>query len=217
MEKHKRQMKSVAAISVAPYLAEYARKKFVLNRNNGGIIIPPRYDLYHCVWTLMQRPPQKKPPFQAVSLPAPHKSPHPAEKTATGEKATVPGSFAAGQSPTIPNLYISLPSRRPSSSLGSPWKDPAYYNYLSRESAHLIETELRRLFNFEFHRLMLQNEESGRKSKLADVVEDFISQYNLKSITPDALLKNYQRYRAMLHPKKPRTYTRRKHPLHNPT
>ena len=59
---------------------------------------------------------------------------------------------------------------------------------------------------------MLQNEESGRKSKLADVVEDFISQYNLKSITPDALLKNYQRYRAMLHPKKPRTYTRRKHP-----
>ena len=211
MEKHKRQMKSVAAISVAPYLAEYARKKFVLNRNNGGIIIPPRYDLYHCVWTLMQRPPQKKPPFQAVSLPAPHKNPHP-QKTAEGEKATVPGSFAAGQSPTIPNLYISLPSRRPSSSLGSPWKDPAYYNYLSRESAHLIETELRRLFNFEFHRLMLQNEESGRKSKLADVVEDFISQYNLKSITPDALLKNYQRYRAMLHPKKPRTYTRRKHP-----
>ena len=59
---------------------------------------------------------------------------------------------------------------------------------------------------------MLQNEESGRKSKLADVVEDFISQYNLKSITPDALLKNYQRYRSMLRPKKPRTYTRRKHP-----
>ena len=214
MEKHKRQMKSVAAISVAPYLAEYAKKKFVLNRNNGGIIIPSRYDLYHCVWTLMQRPPQS--PKQPASGEKSHRSSQfrceAHTKTPTEKKATVPGSFAAGQSPTIPNLYISLPSRRPSSSLGSPWKDPAYYNYLSRESAHLIETELRRLFNFEFHRLMLQNEESGRKSKLADVVEDFISQYNLKSITPDALLKNYQRYRSMLRPKKPRTYTRRKHP-----
>ena len=174
MEKHKRQMKSVAAISVAPYLAEYAKKKFVLNRNNGGLVIPPMSDLYHCVWHHMSRPPRE---------------------------------FDCSKSG---NLKISLPCRRSSTDEG-PWKDPAYYNYLSSTAAHNIETCLRRMFNYEFHAVMIENDEQGRPMRQIEVVEDFINRYQLQSISSDALLKNYQRYRRRIHPKRPRRYVRR-HP-----
>lgn len=173
MEEKKRYSKNFAVIQIEPYLAEYAKKRFVLNRNNGALVIPSGSDLYHCVWHHMSRPPQG------------------ADCSKTG------------------NFHISLPCRRSGSDEG-PWKDPAYYNYLSPAAARAVEGCIRRMFNYEFHTMMLENDEQGRLRRHVEVVDDFIRQYQLQSITSDALLKNYQRFRARLHTKRPRRYVRRK-------
>lgn len=103
------------------------------------------------------------------------------------------------------NLRIHLPSRR-AGAISSPWKDPAYYNYLSPAAAKEIEAQIRRMFNFELHRVLLENEEFGRQRRNLDVIYEFIHSYQLKSISSDALLKNYYRFRNRLRPKKVRKY-----------
>ncbi len=103
------------------------------------------------------------------------------------------------------NLRIHLPSRR-SGVISSPWKDPAYYNYLSPAAAKEIESQIRRMFNFELHRVLLENEEFGRQRRNLDVIYEFIRSYQLRSISSDALLKNYYRFRNRLRPKKVRKY-----------
>lgn len=107
--------------------------------------------------------------------------------------------------PVDGNLRIFLPCRKAGSEEG-PWKNPAYYNYLSPASAKIIESHIRRLFNFELHRVLLENEEFGRSKRNLDVIYDFIREYRLKSISSDALLKNYYRYRNRVRPKKIRKY-----------
>ncbi|WP_019035401.1 hypothetical protein [Prevotella amnii] len=102
------------------------------------------------------------------------------------------------------NLYIQLPTRKAGN--GVAWKDPAYYNYLSVAAAKEIEKQIRRMFNFELHRVLLENEEFGRQRRNIDVIYDFIHTYQLKSISSDALLKNYYRFRNRLRPKKVRKY-----------
>lgn len=105
------------------------------------------------------------------------------------------------------NLRILLPCRRASE--GIPWKDPAYYNYLSVSAAKDVEAQIRRMFNFELHRALLENEEFGRQRRNLDVIYDFIHTYQLKSISPDALLKNFYRFRNRLRPKKVRKYQKK--------
>ena len=102
------------------------------------------------------------------------------------------------------NLRIHLPFRKAGTC--SPWKDPAYYNYLSASASREIESQIRRMFNFELHRVLLENEEFGRERRNLDVIYDFIRAYQLKSISSDALLKNYYRFRNRLRPKKIRRY-----------
>ena len=58
MEKEKYLKRRVASIRVEPYLAIYARKKFEIDPKTGGIKIPDTFDLYHCIWQLMQRQPK---------------------------------------------------------------------------------------------------------------------------------------------------------------
>ena len=62
------------------------------------------------------------------------------------------------------------------------------------------------MFNFELHRVLLENEEFGRKKRNIEIVHDFIHAYNLKSISSDALLKNFYRFRNKLRPKQTRKY-----------
>lgn len=102
------------------------------------------------------------------------------------------------------NLRIQLPCRKPGD--GVAWKDPAYYNHLSSVASKAIEYQIRRMFNFELHRILLENEEFGRQRRNLDVIYDFIHTYQLKSISSDALLKNYYRFRNRLRPKKTRQY-----------
>lgn len=106
------------------------------------------------------------------------------------------------------NLGILLPSRRLAED--GPVKNPAYYNYLSPVAVQMIERYLRRQFNYEFHQLMLDNENNGRPVRQQDLVADFIRRYRLESISEDALLKSFQRYRQRLHPRKPRKYEKRR-------
>lgn len=103
------------------------------------------------------------------------------------------------------NLRIHLPNRRHGAD-ELPGKNPAYFNYLSRTSAKKIEDAIRLMFNFEFHRTMMENEEFGRPRKAQEVVDDFIHVYSLESISRDALLKNFYRYRNRIYPKKARKY-----------
>ena len=103
------------------------------------------------------------------------------------------------------NLRIHLPQRK-AGVIASPWKDPAYYNYISPAAAKEIEAQIRRMFNFELHRILLENEEFGRQKRNLDVIYDFIRSYQLKSISSDALLKNYYRFRNRLRAKKVRKY-----------
>lgn len=58
MEKEKYTRNRVASIRVEPYLAVYAREKFEIDPKTGGIKIPDSFDLYHCVWQLMERRPR---------------------------------------------------------------------------------------------------------------------------------------------------------------
>jgi hypothetical protein len=102
------------------------------------------------------------------------------------------------------NVLISLPCR--SREDGQAWKDPAYFNYLSPRGAHEVECCIRRMFNFELHRALFENEEFGKERRNLDVVYDFMRAYHLKSITEDALLKNYYRYRNRLRQKRSRKY-----------
>lgn len=102
------------------------------------------------------------------------------------------------------NVLISLPCR--SREEGQTWKDPAYYNYLSPRGSHEVESCIRRMFNFELHRALLENEEFGKERRDLDVIYDFMRTYRLKSITEDALLKNYYRYRNRLRQKRARKY-----------
>lgn len=193
METKKIASKKICTIRITPYLAEYARKKYHASSLTGAVRFPSTSDLYHCLWTNMQRPPSSA--SNSPSAPAPAFS---AEAPALS--APVPKDSSSGLLP------ISLPSRRPSSSDG-PWKDPTRYNYLSAEAARAIETCLRREFNFEFHRVMMENEEKGRPRRNIDVVENFIREYRLTAITSDALLKNYYRYRDLVRPKQRRRYS----------
>ena len=57
MDSQRYQNRRVCAIRVAPYLAKYARMKFDVDAQTGGIRIPDSFDLYHCVWQLMERRP----------------------------------------------------------------------------------------------------------------------------------------------------------------
>jgi len=68
MEKERYLKQRVASIRVEPYLASYARKKFEIDPKTGGINIPDNFDLYHCVWQLMQRCPKDAPVAEEPNL-----------------------------------------------------------------------------------------------------------------------------------------------------
>ncbi|SEF42732.1 hypothetical protein SAMN05216354_0380 [Xylanibacter ruminicola] len=58
MEHQQYSVRRVCSIRVEPYLATYARAKFEIDSKTGGIKIPDTFDLYHCVWQLMERRPR---------------------------------------------------------------------------------------------------------------------------------------------------------------
>ena len=95
------------------------------------------------------------------------------------------------------NLAFILPERR----IG---KDPKVYNFLSPNSVRLIEKEVRRMFNRELHAAMNENDMNGHLLKNLDVVHHFMCSYCIDSISEDALLKNFYRWRENIRKRKTR-------------
>lgn len=153
-------------ISMTPYLAEYMRGKY----NNGSeepFQIPDSDDLYHLLWTLMNKRPVNASPVDEG------------------------------------NLVIALPDRR----IG---KDPAYYNYLAPRSQKIIEDAVSRLFNLELHQKLDENMQNGHLMDNIDVVHQFMCCYGIDSISEDALLKNYYRWREKVRQRERRREYKRK-------
>ncbi|MDY5433680.1 hypothetical protein [Bacteroides pyogenes] len=110
----------------------------------------------------------------------------------------------AGLSPIdTGNITFALPDRR----LG---KDPQVYNYLSPRSARLIDAEVRRMFNYELHAAMLENQENFSGLNNLDVAHKFLCAYGIESLSEDALLKNFYRYRDNIRKKKKRREYKKK-------
>lgn len=99
------------------------------------------------------------------------------------------------------NLEFALPERR----VG---KDPVYFNYLSARSQKILSDKMRTMMWAELHDVMDENKHvNGIQFK--DSVHMFMCKYSIDSITEDALLKNYQRWRDKLRRKNKRGYTRK--------
>lgn len=101
------------------------------------------------------------------------------------------------------NLTFILPERR----VG---KDPQVYNYLSPRSAKIIELEIRRMFNRELHVVMDENDQSGHELNNIDIVHNLLCSYCIESISEDALLKNFYRWRENLRKRKHRREYKKK-------
>lgn len=99
------------------------------------------------------------------------------------------------------NLEFALPERREG-------KDPLTYNYLSGRAQKILSDKLRLMMWTELHDLMDENKHiNGIQFK--ESVFLFMRKYNIESITEDALLKNYQRWRDKQRRKKKRGYSRK--------
>lgn len=104
----------------------------------------------------------------------------------------------AGASPVDRgNLSIILPDRR----VG---KDPQHYNYIAPAGAKIIENKIRSMFNAELHASLLENDQNGHELDNIDVVHQFICMYCIESISEDALIKNYYRWRENMRKRKAR-------------
>lgn len=99
------------------------------------------------------------------------------------------------------NLEFILPERR----VG---KDPITYNYLSGRAQKILADKMRLMMWAELHDFMDENKHiNGIMFK--ESVFMFMRKYAIESITEDALLKNYQRWRDKQRRKKKRGYSRK--------
>lgn len=85
------------------------------------------------------------------------------------------------------SLEISLPDR----SIG---KDPAWYNYLGERSQRIIERKIELMFWADLHD-MIDHNKHMHGVEYAETVYSFMIKYDIQSITEDAVLKNYYRWR----------------------
>ncbi len=99
------------------------------------------------------------------------------------------------------NLEFVLPERR----MG---KDPVSFNYLSGRAQKILADKMRLMMWAELHDFMDENKHiDGIQFK--ESVFMFMRKYAIESITEDALLKNYQRWRDKQRRKKKRGYSRK--------
>lgn len=104
------------------------------------------------------------------------------------------------------NLELALPDRREANYAGG--KDPKTYNYLSARSASILNNRFRTLMYADLHEFMDEQKHiKGVQYKTAAYI--FLNRYAIESITDDALLKNYQRWRDDLRRSQKRGYNRR--------
>lgn len=98
------------------------------------------------------------------------------------------------------NLEIALPHR-------SRGKDPETYNYISKTGQTIINKKLNRLFFAQMHDFV-DEQVNEYAQPINESVYLFMTHYNIQSISEDALLKSYYRWRTKVRNKiKKRKYT----------
>lgn len=100
------------------------------------------------------------------------------------------------------NLEFALPDRREG-------KNPETYNYLSKRAGKQLAEKMRRMMMAEIHDFMDENKHA-EGIPFKDSAYRFICKYGIESITEDALLKNYQRWRNDTRRRYKRNYIFRK-------
>lgn len=104
------------------------------------------------------------------------------------------------------NLEFALPVRR--AEAGGKGKNPETYNYLSKRSAKMLGDKMHVMLWAELHDFMDENKHvHGILFK--DSAHQFLRKYEIDSISEDAVLKNYQRWRNKLRRRYKRGYTSR--------
>ncbi len=89
--------------------------------------------------------------------------------------------------PVEHNIVVAIPCKRNG-------KDPKIYNYISTRGVKEFDSHVKLMFDMELHHVIYKNIHQGRKKRNIDVVHEFIDRYNLKSISADGLLKNFNRH-----------------------
>ncbi|GHU80728.1 hypothetical protein FACS1894145_7410 [Bacteroidia bacterium] len=100
------------------------------------------------------------------------------------------------------NLEIALPERLCS-------KQPKTYNYLGIRSQKMIERKIEQMFWADF-RDYVEYEHHKNGIRYVDLVYEFMRKYDIHSISEDALIKNYYRWRKKVRNSEKRTYNSRK-------
>lgn len=113
----------------------------------------------------------------------------------------------AGAGADTGNLCFCLPDRRDANKRGG--KSPEIYNYFSDRSVQILERRMRVMLWAELHDFMDENKHL-RGVRFIDSVFIFMQRYCIQSISEDAMLKNYQRWRDNLRRSKKRAYKKSK-------
>ena len=105
------------------------------------------------------------------------------------------------------NLEIVIPNRRCDED--GCRKNTACYNYLSEKSCLIIQKRIELMFWDELHQLLLIKKHD-EDHNYDITVNYFICQYRIESISSDALLKNFYRWRENSRKRMKRKYKRKK-------
>lgn len=105
------------------------------------------------------------------------------------------------------NLTIVLPNRRKDEEMEIR-KNPETYNYLSDRAAGIIQDKIETMMWADLHELV-DNDRHRLGKFIIDSIFTFMSKYRITSITEDAMLKNYYRWRSELRRKEKRDYCKK--------
>ncbi len=106
------------------------------------------------------------------------------------------------------NLEIVVPLSRKQDEFGKR-KNPVTYNYLSARAAFILDRKIEIMMLAELHDLLDENKHV-HCIEYSETVYQFMAKYGIVSITEDALIKNYYRWRNNLRRKKlKRNYTKK--------
>ncbi len=99
------------------------------------------------------------------------------------------------------NTELVLPNRK----VG---KNPIYYNYLGVRAVKILEKKIELMFWADLHEF-IDHQKHIMGMEIADTAYLFMSKYDINSLSVDALLKNYYRWRDVVRKKdKKRAYKR---------
>lgn len=86
------------------------------------------------------------------------------------------------------NIEIVIPYRKEGN------KKPEYYNYISEEGARIFNKKLKLFFRADLHEFV-DNLKHNEGLTYKDACFMFVAKYNIESIDPESLIKNYYRWK----------------------